>query len=160
MNRGRGETICQKLTNKQDDEQRERNMIMSDKDLHSTRMAEKGDSGWDIARGCLLFFLIMPGAIILSIPLILLEGWALCLMWEWFIQPTIPVGPLTFGNAIGISLIVSLLTSHLQKTKTESSQKKETSMDKVVGLLTVLVGQGAGTLIILGMAYIVHVVWR
>lgn len=47
----------------------------------------------------------------LSLPFItLLNGWALQLLWGWFIVPVFALAPLSIGAAIGLSMVVSYLT--------------------------------------------------
>jgi len=41
----------------------------------------------------------------------LLNGWALTLLWSWFVVPTFPDLPvLSLGQAIGLGMIISFLT--------------------------------------------------
>lgn len=55
----------------------------------------------------------------------ILNGWALQLLWQWFIVP-FGVVPLTLPWAIGISIVVGFLTNHITTKKNE-----EVDMGKV-----------------------------
>ena len=49
----------------------------------------------------------------------LINGWALSLLWGWFIVPVFSAPALTLGQAIGIAMVVSFLT--YQNFKSDSS---------------------------------------
>ena len=51
-----------------------------------------------------------------------LNGWTLCVLWEWFIVPTFGCVGLSIPAAIGISLVVSYLTT-TTKTQREKEQR-------------------------------------
>ncbi len=48
--------------------------------------------------------------IIISLPLVALNGWALHILWGWFIVPVFALPMLEVPQAIGISVVVSFLT--------------------------------------------------
>lgn len=44
----------------------------------------------------------------LLVPVMLLNAWALTLLWAWFVVPTFDVPALTIPVALGLSLIIAL----------------------------------------------------
>ena len=72
--------------------------------------------GVAIAVGAIGVPLILGLTAILTI----LNGWALRILWGWFIEP-FGLMPLTMGHAIGVSMIVTFLTYQF-----ESEKPKET----------------------------------
>jgi phosphatidylglycerophosphate synthase len=58
-----------------------------------------------IAAGCI-------GYILASIPLTVYRGWALSVLWGWFVVPLFGAPPLSIPYAIGLSLLVGFLTTH------------------------------------------------
>lgn len=64
-------------------------------------------------------FVTVPALLAVSV---LLNGWALSLMWGWFIAPVFDVVPLTFGHAIGVSMVTSYMTyQYIKKAKEEKA---------------------------------------
>lgn len=67
--------------------------------------------------------------LLVSLPLLLglgavLNGWALSLMWAWFIIPVFSLPSISIGQAIGIGMIASFVTWQQQaedKTKDEDA---------------------------------------
>lgn len=57
--------------------------------------------------GYLVAFILMCVYVVSAI---LFRGWVLVQLWAWFVTPTFNTVVLTFGQALGISLIVSFLT--------------------------------------------------
>jgi len=53
----------------------------------------------------------------------ILDGWILCILWRWFIVPLFGLPELNIGSAIGISLIIGLLTG--KKTDNQKKEEKE-----------------------------------
>lgn len=91
---------------------------------------------------------IILGAIAAVIAAALVRGWALTVLWGWFL---VPYGLPTIGiaTAIGISLIVGMFTAHL-----EQRQAKETKSgtDAVV---TVAAHAFGAPLLVLAIGWIV-----
>lgn len=59
----------------------------------------------------LLYVVIMIAfSIGLLVPAAILNGWALSTIWGWFVVPTFGVPALSIPTAIGISIVLSLLT--------------------------------------------------
>lgn len=65
-------------------------------------------------------FVVMLLAIV---PLMLLEGYVLSKLWMWFIVPVFALPVLSVGQAVGIMVVVSMVTTHLytSDSKTEGS---------------------------------------
>lgn len=57
--------------------------------------------------GCALYLLLLPF-------LALLNGYALSVLWGWFIVPTFEARPLGVLPAIGVAMVVGYLTSHTE----------------------------------------------
>ena len=56
---------------------------------------------------------------------VLLNGWALNLLWTWFVVPTYPALPtLALGQAIGLSMVASFLTYQYIDTEPKKSEGK------------------------------------
>lgn len=53
---------------------------------------------------------IVAGLLLWIVPLIILRGYVLVELWSWFIVPTFGLRPLTFAQALGVSLVVAFLT--------------------------------------------------
>lgn len=53
-----------------------------------------------------------------------LGGWALSIMWEWFIVPVFALPSLDIAQAIGLSCIVTILAP--RQTQNNSGSKKRT----------------------------------
>lgn len=56
---------------------------------------------------------------------LLLTGLVVSDLWEWFIVPIFGLEPLTFGQAIGLSLFLSFTCKHHKLTKTEEEKEKD-----------------------------------
>lgn len=59
--------------------------------------------------------------IVLMIYSALMNGWAFCKLWAWFIAPTFGLARLSIPAAIGFSLVVSYLTHKISDSGPESS---------------------------------------
>lgn len=70
-----------------------------------------------------IILLLLAVVIIVSISAII-NGWALLHLWQWFIVP-LGVPSLTLSWAIGISLVVGLLTNHNYPKKGEESDTSQ-----------------------------------
>jgi hypothetical protein len=93
----------------------------------------------------LVFCVIYIGGVVIF------EGWVLTKLWAWFLVPLLGLKPLTIAYAIGISLIVRLLTYHIPSYQELKDQKLEWS-ESISRLLVPFVGG----LFALGLGYIVH----
>jgi len=57
----------------------------------------------------------------------LLRGWVLSILWRWFMVPTLGLPALSIPQAIGIALVVGMLTHqsrHYPEDKDEKTSKK------------------------------------
>ena len=82
--------------------------------------------------------------LLLSIPASILQGFVISKLWFWFIAP-LGIVNIGIAQAIGISLIVSLLTTHVDMAR-----------DPDMKGWPMLIGQVAGLLFIWGFGAIVH----
>ena len=89
---------------------------------------------------CLVTILSM----VLITPLAVLRGWVLSILWGWFLVP-VGVRPIGIAHAIGVSILISMLTHQHQSTKA-------TTETMIKGVLIGLIGP----LIALGMAAVAH----
>ena len=55
---------------------------------------------------------------------LLLNGWALSVLWGWFVASLLGVGELTFANALGLSLFTRMLSGFEREAK-DQSEKSE-----------------------------------
>lgn len=62
-----------------------------------------GESTLETTAGCLAVVVLIPISYIVN-------GWALILLWGWFIVPTFELDPLAIPQAIGLALIAGFLT--------------------------------------------------
>ena len=67
----------------------------------------KETDGEKVLLGCIAMIALLPA-------LALLNGWVLLCLWEWFVIPAFGVSAITIWQAIGIDLLVSLLTHQHQ----------------------------------------------
>jgi hypothetical protein len=65
----------------------------------------------------------------------LLNGWAFVKLWGWFVIPYFNVPELTIPVAIGIALLIGMLTTETPKT---DSSKKASTEDGVVNIVSSL----------------------
>ena len=59
---------------------------------------------------------------------VVFNGYALSVLWGWFMVPTFGLPPLAVAPAIGVSLVVSFLTNH-----DDDSVKVERSSGEAIG---------------------------
>ena len=72
------------------------------------------------------------------------RGWIISMLWSWFIVPQFSVGPLSIFTALGISLLVTLLTHEFDATKAKQ--------EPVEAILAAFFGLTS----LLAIGYIVH----
>jgi len=58
----------------------------------------------------------------------LLNGWALKVLWSWFVAPVFQVSSISIAQAIGISLLFVLLQSSTRTSNNNSSEKSPTTL--------------------------------
>jgi hypothetical protein len=64
--------------------------------------------------GCVAAFAYIPMLILLSA---FTHGWALTTLWRWFIVPTFGAFPLTYLQAVGLIMVVRLMTYRASDSK-------------------------------------------
>lgn len=77
----------------------------------------------------------------------ILHGWALTLLWQWFVVPTFHVAQLGIIPAIGLSLFVALITP----TVTSKTDEKDENPN-----LTLVLTALFKPLILLGVGFLWH----
>jgi hypothetical protein len=65
----------------------------------------------------------ITATIITMIYAAMLNGWALSLLWAWFIIPTFELPKLSIPAAIGLSMVVAYLTYQVRNNKDEEKEK-------------------------------------
>jgi|SRR5690348_7092427 len=91
-----------------------------------------------------LLFVIVCGA--------LFSGLVLSVLWGWFIVPALHAAPITVPQAIGLSLVVGLLTRGTAREKDE--EKKDRGIGEA--LFTAFCHATIPPLFVLGIGAIVH----
>ena len=61
--------------------------------------------------------LIVLGVIVVSAVGVILQGWALSILWKWFVVPPFAFPALSIVQAIGFSLVVRFITIGYQNPK-------------------------------------------
>ena len=72
-----------------------------------------------------------------------LEGWALTVLWGWFIVPTFGLPSLRIPYAIGLSLVVGMLTHRVRKPE----DTPETAFFLIVSLINPFVFVAIGAVV-------------
>lgn len=65
----------------------------------------------------------------------LVDGWALSVIWNWFIPTLFKLTPLTLWQAIGVSMVFELFTRNNKKAKEKSDSDAKTAGQVVVASL-------------------------
>lgn len=95
---------------------------------------------------CLGALALVVGALVVGIPM---SGWALSVLWGWFVVPVFNVPNLSIAQAVGLSCIVSFFKSY----KTGEPDKDKSWVDVAVGLI---VSALLAPLLAVGFGWIVH----
>lgn len=95
--------------------------------------------------GCIGLFVMAVAVIVISI---IANGWALTMLWGWFVVPLFNLPPLSIPYAIGIALIVKMLTNH----STSSDDKEKDISEIIASIIGILLSPI--TLVLFG--WIVH----
>lgn len=74
--------------------------------------------------------------LMLSIPVTILRGYVLQIIWGWFVVPQFHVSPLNIPTALGIALLAGFVTSDLTLDR---SHKTEPWEYLVTGAVTTLI---------------------
>jgi hypothetical protein len=64
------------------------------------------------------FMLFSVMMLVMWVPVALFQGYSIVMLWQWFIMP-LGFSALNIKTAIGASLIINLLTSHLNEMKSK-----------------------------------------
>ena len=72
----------------------------------------------------LLVVLGIPGFATLIALAAVWRGYVLSVLWGWFMVPGFGVGPLSIPLAIGLSMLIGMLTNHRTMKETEDPDKK------------------------------------
>lgn len=82
----------------------------------------------------------------------LLNGWALSVLWAWFVVGLFDLPSLSLGNAIGLSMVISFMTRQYM----ESQVVTKDPVEKIAIALGWCVGR---PLVTVAMGWIVHSVF-
>jgi hypothetical protein len=105
-----------------------------------------------VATGCLAM-IVFPLIFLVCLGVIILNGWVLTYLWNWFVLPLFPQMPmLTLWPAVGLAIIVSYLTFH---PRTEIIKSKDGKVYTTVSFLKLIDGL-LYPLYVLGFAWLVH----
>lgn len=88
--------------------------------------------------------LLLGGSVGIFVILILnslINGWALSLLWQWFIVPVFSAPVLSLGQAIGVAMVVSFLT--YQYIDTQESTKSTAEKFILAVMMTIMRPVGA-----------------
>ncbi len=81
----------------------------------------------------------------------ILRGWALAMLWGWFVAPTFEIHALTIVEAIGIGLVFNLM-----QTSTADAKKKDGATKDWTDILGDYLGYGVFVpLAAVGLGYII-----
>lgn len=73
-------------------------------------------------------FVLIGGIVVAST---LLRGWVLSILWRWFMVPTLGLPALSIPQAIGIALVVGMLTHQSQHHLEDKDEKTSTKVVRV-----------------------------
>lgn len=65
-------------------------------------------------------------AMLAAIPLAIWNGYALMVLWGWFVVPLFDLPPLTIAQAIGLSVLVGFLTHQRIESKEDEKPVEDT----------------------------------
>ena len=95
------------------------------------------------------YLLLIPTIIALAIVSIILNGWVLSILWSWFIAPLFGLPLLSITTAIGMAIVIRLLTYQYS-----DDMFKNKSMSELIGAV---IGHSIfGPLLVLFIGWIVH----
>jgi len=81
------------------------------------------------------------GILLLYIPITILHGWVLSILWGWFAVPIFGFKLLTIVQTIGIGMVVSFMTTHISFWKNlEQDIAREISFSITRPIFTLGVG--------------------
>jgi hypothetical protein len=65
---------------------------------------------------------LLTAAVLMAIISTVVNGWALSLLWAWFVVPIFELPDLSLMQAIGIAMIINFSTSNLAKEKIQAEK--------------------------------------
>lgn len=102
-----------------------------------------------------LFNLIV--ALIISFLGLLLDGYVFSSLWAWFISPIFGLGLLSFGQAIGISVVISYAThSHAANMIYESQLEDASDEESFEAMVKLFFSSICYALIVFVSAFLLH----
>ena len=101
----------------------------------------KSKSSSETVAGCLVLILLMPF-------MAALQGWALSVLWSWFVVTTLHLPPLTVWQAFGLVLVATLFVTPQSKT---GSDDKDWSDH-----FATVCGRAGGLLLLVGIGWMVY----
>src|SRR5262245_30592655 len=93
--------------------------------------------------------LTVIGYVVALIASYLLNGWALTVLWGWFIRPTFHLPALNIAPAIGLSIVIWLLTRRYDANEKRERTTTEKWLEPIVYAIV-------SPLLSLGIGWIVH----
>lgn len=94
-------------------------------------------------------FILWLFGVALSVPLTIFRGYIIVTLWNWFVVSQFSSAPhISIAGAIGLQLLSSCFQQH--------RSEKEDSEDALANMFISLIKGGAITLVLWGMAAIVH----
>jgi hypothetical protein len=80
----------------------------------------------------------------ITIPLVLLRGWVLSVLWGWFVVTIFHLPPLGIAQAIGISIVI---TTFFTTTAPNTDKKRDWWEPLIEGFIAPLMGLGMGFIV-------------
>jgi len=108
----------------------------------------------------LIAILLVAGAVVGIAAFTILRGFVLSQLWAWFVVPALGAPSLSIGEAIGITLVVSFLTSSIVQNLVRinfrvAKDGAKVNTDKGESLQAMILGP----LTALGIGFILHTVF-
>lgn len=91
-------------------------------------------------------------ALALMVPAILVRGWAVSLLWAWFLVPVVEVRAISLFEAYGLTLLVSAITPRDSYGRQADKLVPSVPGDTVAAFLSAIVV----TLLCVGIGYVVR----
>lgn len=88
-------------------------------------------------------FIAFVVSMLLWLPIAALWGWAISLLWEWFIVPAFNLPIILMHEALGLAVVMSLLTKNVDTTDTRDYVEQLVSSN-IIGVLRPLLAVGVG----------------
>lgn len=102
------------------------------------------DENWTTGLACVGLLISVPTVIVLSA---LVNGWALSVMWGWFVVPLFHLPAMSIVYAIGFSLVVGMFKPN---TSSHDTRKKDTRE-----LVTAVIAEILSPVLVVGIGWIV-----